>query len=130
MGEATFKFMQGDQTAAQRAFDDLFQRFPTARNAHFHYGNLLSAFGPDAAALQFNKELEITPDNTNALIMLAWSLLMQHRSHEALPSAKHIQQEDPERATSQLILGRALLLPCRWRTRNHDRRYGHYSEQS
>jgi len=109
VGEATFKFMEGDQTAAQQAFDDLFQRFPTARNAHFHYGNLLSAFGPEAAAPQYKKELEIAPDNTSALVMLAWSLLMQHRSDEALPYAKRIAQEDPERAASQLVLGRALL---------------------
>jgi tetratricopeptide (TPR) repeat protein len=109
VGEATFKFMQGDQTAAQQAFNDLFQRFPTARNAHFHYGNLLLAFGPDAAAPQFKKELEVAPDNVNALIMLAWSVLMQHRPDQALPYAKRIAQEDPERAASQLILGRALL---------------------
>ncbi len=109
VGEATFKFMQGDQTAAQQAFDGLFQRFPAARNAHFHYGNLLLAFGPGAAAPQFKKELEIAPDNTNALIMLAWSLLMQHRPDEALPYAKRIAQADPEGAASQLILGRALL---------------------
>jgi tetratricopeptide (TPR) repeat protein len=109
VGEATFKFTQGDETAAQQAFNDLFQRFPTARNAHFHYGNLLLAFGPDAAAPQFKKELEVAPDNANALIMLAWSLLMQHRPDEALPYAKRIAQEDPERAASQLILGRAML---------------------
>jgi tetratricopeptide (TPR) repeat protein len=109
VGEATFKFMKGDQTAAQQAFDDLFQRFPAAQNAHFHYGNLLLAFSPDAAAPQFKKELEVAPDNANALIMLAWSLLMQHRSDEALPYAKRIAQADPERAASQLILGRATL---------------------
>jgi tetratricopeptide (TPR) repeat protein len=109
VGEATFKFMQGDQTAAQQAFNDLFQRFPSAQNAHFHYGNLLLAFGPDAAAPQFKKELEVAPENTSALIMLAWSLLMQHRPDEALPYAKRIAQEEPERAASQLILGRALL---------------------
>jgi tetratricopeptide (TPR) repeat protein len=109
VGEATFKFMQGDQAAAQQAFNDLFQHFPSAQNAHFHYGNLLLAFGPDAAAPQFKKELEIAPDNANVLIMLSWSLLMQHRPHEALPYAKRIAQEDPERAASQLILGRALL---------------------
>jgi len=109
VGEATFKFMQGDQTAAQQAFNDLFQRFPATRNAHFHYGDLLLAFGPDAAAPQFKKELEVAPDNTSALIMLAWSLLLQHRPDEALPYAKRIAQEEPERAASQLILGRALL---------------------
>jgi hypothetical protein len=57
VGEATFKFMQGDHTAAQQAFNDLFQRFPTAQNTHLHYGNLLLAFDPDAAAPQFKKAL-------------------------------------------------------------------------
>jgi tetratricopeptide (TPR) repeat protein len=109
VGEATFKFMEGDQNAAQQAFNDLFQRFPTAHNAHFHYGTLLLAFGPDAAAPQFKRELEVAPDNVNALIMLAWSLLMERRADEALPYARRIAQEEPERAASQLILGRALL---------------------
>ena len=109
VGDATYKFMEGDQKAAQQAFNDLFERFPTAQNAHSHYGNLLLAFGPDAAAPQFTKELEVAPDNTDALIMFAWSLLMQNRPDEALPYARRIAQEEPERAVSQLILGRALL---------------------
>ena len=109
VGDATFKFMEGDQKAAQQAFNDLFQRFPTARNAHFHYGDLLLAFGPDAAAPQFRKELEVGPDNTNALIMLAWSLEMQNRSEEALPYARRIAEKEPERAVTHLILGRALV---------------------
>jgi tetratricopeptide (TPR) repeat protein len=109
VGDAAFKFMEGDQKAAQQAFNDLFQRFPTARNAHLFYGNLLLTFGPEVAAPQFKKELEIAPDNTNALTMLAWSLLMQNRPDEALPYARRIEQEKPELAQSQLMLGRALL---------------------
>jgi tetratricopeptide (TPR) repeat protein len=108
-GNATFQFMAGDIEAAQTAFNDLFQRFPTAPNAHFLYGNLLYAFGPDAAVPQFKKELEIAPDNANARTMLAWSLLMQNRADEALPYAKRIAEEAPERPASQLTLGRALL---------------------
>ena len=109
VGNATFQFMAGDMEAAQTAFNDLFQRFPTAPNAHFLYGNLLYAFGPDAAVPQFKKELEVAPDNANARTMLAWSLLMQNRADEALPYAKRIAEEAPERPTSQLTLGRALL---------------------
>jgi tetratricopeptide (TPR) repeat protein len=108
-GDATFKFMAGDTPAAQTAFNDLFQRFPTAPNTHFLYGNLLYAFGPDAAVPQFKKELEIAPDNANVRTMLAWSLLMQNRADEALPHAKRIADEAPERPSSQLTLGRALL---------------------
>lgn len=109
VGGATFKFMAGDTQGAQTAFNDLFQRFPTAPNVHFLYGNLLYAFGPDAAAPQFKKELEIAPDNTNARTMLAWALLMQNRADEALPYAKRTAEELPNLPGSQLTLGRALL---------------------
>ena len=109
VGDATFKFMQGDQKAAQQAFSVLFQNFPATRNTHFLYGNLLLAFGPDAAVPQFKKELEIAPDNTTALSMLAWSLLMQRQPDEALPYARRLAKAEPERAASQLILGRSLL---------------------
>jgi tetratricopeptide (TPR) repeat protein len=108
VGDATYKFMAGDQKASQQAFGDLFERFPKARNAHYHYGNLLSAFGPEAAAPQFKKELEIAPDNDEALIALAWALLMQNRAGEALPYAKRIAAEKPELGAAQLLLGRAL----------------------
>ena len=109
VGGATFKFMAGDTQGAQTAFDQLFQRFPTAPNVHFLYGNLLYAFGPDAAAPQFKKELEVAPDNTNARTMLAWALLMQNRADEALPYAKRTAKELPNLPASQLALGRALL---------------------
>lgn len=108
-GEATFQFKHGDDAAAEDAFKDLFQRYPTARNAHFLYGYLLLPSTPEAAIPQFEKELEIAPDNTNATIMLAWSLLLENRPDEALPYAKRIAQIQPERAGTQLILGRALL---------------------
>lgn len=107
-GNATYRFMAGDQKGAQEAFNELFQRFPNARNAHYSYGNLLSAFGPEASAPQFKKELEVAPDNQEALISLAWSLLMQNRGEEALPYAKRALQEKPELGASHLLFGRAL----------------------
>ncbi|GAC1638296.1 MAG: hypothetical protein NVS9B14_18740 [Candidatus Acidiferrum sp.] len=107
-GDATYKFMAGDQRAAQEGFNALFQRFPNARNAHYSYGNLLSAFGPEAAAPQFQKELEVAPDNQEALISLAWALLMQNRAEEAVPYAKRALQEKPELGASHLLFGRAL----------------------
>lgn len=108
-GDATFQFMAGDQKAAADAFNNLFGRFPTAQNVHLLYGNLLLAFGPEAAVPQFKKELDVAPDSVNALTMFAWSLVMEHKPDEALPYARRIAREEPERAASQLILGRALL---------------------
>lgn len=109
VGDATFKFMQGDEQAAQSAFDDVFQRFPAAPNVHFLYGNLLYAIGPDAAAAQYKQELDVAPNSLNALTMVTWSLLMSNQAHEALPYAKKLAEEQPEQATAQLSLGRALL---------------------
>ena len=108
-GQATYKFMQGDESGARQAFTDLFQRFPDVKNEHYLYGGLLLAFGPDSAAPQFKKELEVAQDNQDALTMLAWSLLMDGRSDEALPYAKRLAQAQPELAPAQLILGRALV---------------------
>jgi tetratricopeptide (TPR) repeat protein len=108
-GEATYKFMQGDESAARQAFDNLFQRFPNVKNEHYLYGDLLLAFGPDSAAPQFKKELEVAPDNQDALTMLAWSLLMDGRADAALPYAKRLAQAEPEVAATHLILGRALV---------------------
>ena len=107
-GDATYKFMAGEQKAAQQAFEDLFARFPKTRNAHYHYGNLLSAFSPEAAAPEFKKELEVAPDNREAMIALSWALLMQNRGEEALPYAKRIAAEKPELGAAQLLVGRAL----------------------
>lgn len=109
VGEATFQFMAGNQQESQREFENVFQQFPKARNAHFHYGNLLMAYGPEAASREFQRELEVAPDNTDARLMYAWTLLLQNRAEEALPYAKQIVQEKPELAASQLLIGRALV---------------------
>ena len=107
-GDAAYNFMKGDQSAARDAFNAFFQRYPAVPNAHMSYATLLTSFGPDAAMPQFMKELEVAPDNSTALIMLAWSLVMQDHSDEALPYAKRAVDKDPEQAAAQLVLGRAL----------------------
>src|ERR1700722_14998535 len=58
-GHATFLFVSGDQTASQGEFQELFQRFPTAVNAHYLYGSLLYPAAPDQAISEFRRELEI-----------------------------------------------------------------------
>lgn len=107
-GDAAYKFMKGDQNAARDAFNQFFQRYPTVPNVHMSYGTLLTSFGPDAATPQFKAELQVSPDSSDALIMLAWSLLMQNRSDEALHYAKRAVDKEPEQAAAQLVLGRAL----------------------
>ena len=108
-GNAAFEFMGGDETGAQKSFDELFKQFPTAPNLHYLYGYLIYSSDPDAALPQFKKELEVVPNNLSALIMLSWSLLMRNRPGEALPFAQQAAEQKPDLAAAQLVLGRSLL---------------------
>lgn len=108
-GDAAYRFLAGDQSSADHAFQDFFQRFPQAPNAHFLYGYLLFATDPDAALAEFEDELKIAPSNPDASVMTAWALLMRNAAGEALPYAQKAAEQKPSLASAQLVLGRSLL---------------------
>jgi tetratricopeptide (TPR) repeat protein len=108
-GNAAFQFMSGNQKAAQEAFQDLFQRFPTTANAHYLYGYLLFPTDPDQAISEFRGELEVSPSNAAAQLMVAWDSLMRNNYPEALAYSKKALAEDPSLAVGQLVLGRAMV---------------------
>jgi tetratricopeptide (TPR) repeat protein len=107
-GKAVFDFMRHDLDMARLEFQQLFARFPAVPNAHYLYGYLLYAGDPDAAVVEFEKELEVTPSNAVAEVMLAWIPLMKNDGATALPYARKAVGEDPALASAQLVLGRAL----------------------
>jgi tetratricopeptide (TPR) repeat protein len=106
-GNATFQFMSGQDHDAG-VFNALFQHFPTAANVHYLYGTLLYATDPDSAIEQFQKELEVSPENQAAQVMLPWALLMRNKPADALPGARMAAEKHPQLAAAQLVLGRAL----------------------
>ena len=108
VGKAAFDFMRHDLNAAQAEFHQLFERVPAVPNAHCLYGYLLYATDPDAAVLEFKKELEVSPSNAVAEVMLAWIPLTQSDGVTALPHARKAVAEDPALPSAQLVLGRAL----------------------
>jgi tetratricopeptide (TPR) repeat protein len=108
-GSAAYKFMAGDESSSERAFEDLFQRFPTAPNAHFLYGYLLFATDPYEALTEFQQELKIVPSNANADVMASWALLLQNRTAEALPYAEQAVAAEPKLPSAQLVLGKSLI---------------------
>jgi tetratricopeptide (TPR) repeat protein len=108
-GHATYLFMSGDEAGAQGEFHGLFQRFPTAENAHYLYGFLLLRNDPDQAMAEFRGELEIAPSNAAAQLMLAWNSLMRNDFQTALASAEKAMAEEPTSPKAQLVLGRALV---------------------
>jgi tetratricopeptide (TPR) repeat protein len=108
-GNAALRFMAEGDEKAQPAFQELFQRFPTAANAHYLYGYLLFATDPDQGVAEFKRELEIAPSNGAANAMLAWAFLLQNDPAQALPYAQKSAAEEPMLSLAQLVLGRALV---------------------
>jgi tetratricopeptide (TPR) repeat protein len=108
-GKATFLFLSGDETAARREFQELFQRFPTAANAHYLYGSLLFPTDPDQASIEFRRELEIAPSNAAAQLMLAWDSLLRNDFSTALVYAEKAESKEPALPTARIVLGRALV---------------------
>ncbi len=108
-GTAAFTFMAGDEQKAQQQFQDLFQRFPTAVNAHYLYGYLLFANDPDVAIVEFKRELDINPASAVTHVMMAWNFLLRNDAPDALPYAQKAAAEAPGSPSAQLVLGRSLI---------------------
>jgi tetratricopeptide (TPR) repeat protein len=109
VGKAAADVMGGDLTASKQAFDDIFRRFPETPNIHYLYGYLLFVVDPNAAIVQFRKELEVSSSSAIAQSMLAWALGMQGDYAAALPYAEKSVVEDPSLPMAQLVLGRDLV---------------------
>jgi tetratricopeptide (TPR) repeat protein len=108
-GAAGYQFMSGDTKGGHQAFANLFQKFPAAQNAHYFYAYLLFPKDPDSALAEFQNELQVAPENLDALIMTAWVLLMEDRASEALPFSQRAVHQNANSATAQLVLGRSLM---------------------
>jgi tetratricopeptide (TPR) repeat protein len=108
-GMAAFSQMAGDPVGAQRNFQTLLERFPTAHHVHYLYACSLLAANPGLAIQEFQRELEITPASGGALTMLAWSLLNRGDSAGALPYAEKAAKNEPAYPLAQYVLGRSLV---------------------
>ena len=101
---AAFLFMAGDRkSATSREFEDLFQRFPTAANAHYLYGYLLFPMDADEAFAQFRRELEVAPTNAPAR-RCGVGFADSERLCEALTYSEKAVAEDPTLPVPQLVL--------------------------
>jgi len=108
-GNAAYQYMARQESEARASFQKLFREFPAASNAHLLYGYLLFEQHPEEAIGEFKRELEVTPSNAGANVMLAWACLMQNDPSAALPYAKRAEQEQPLLPVAQLVLGRSLV---------------------
>jgi tetratricopeptide (TPR) repeat protein len=107
-GDATLRFIKGDQEGARTAFESFFERFPTTPNAHYLYGMLMLVADQDETVTQCKLELTVAPDNVPVMSFLAWVLLLEGHPAQALPYAQKAVAAAPVFANAQMVLGRSL----------------------
>ncbi|WP_348266284.1 tetratricopeptide repeat protein [Edaphobacter sp. DSM 109919] len=108
-GTAAYSMMAGDDKGGAQEFQDLFQRFPKAVNAHYLYGYLLFQTDQEHALAEFKQELAIDPSNTLANVMVAWTYMLQNKFSEGLSYARKSEAQEPNLTMAQLVLGRSLV---------------------
>jgi tetratricopeptide (TPR) repeat protein len=107
-GESGYAFMEADSDDSAQMFSQLFARYPTTANLHMFYGYLLYPHDPDLAVEEFQREVAISPNNTPARAILAFTLMLQGRYSDAVPQAERALTEAPGMEIAELALGRSL----------------------
>lgn len=108
-GRAAYPMLADDSVESSSRFQALFAQYPSTRNLHYFYGFLLFPHAPEMAAVEFERELAIVPDNTTAQAMLAFSLMITARYAEARTEAEQVLAAAPDMEMAQIALGRALI---------------------
>ena len=109
VGEAYCAHLARRADEARRLFADLVERFPSDRYLHYGYGMALAQAGDAASLAQFEREIELFPDDLLARVELAFGLLTRGRAPEALPPAERAVALAPRLFAAHLALGRALV---------------------
>lgn len=107
-GAAAYSLMAGDDEAKE-AFQQLFQHYPKAVNAHYLYGYLLFSTDQNGAIVAFKQELAIDPSNAATNAMMAWAYILESKFAEGLPYAQKAEIEEPNLPLARLVLGRLLV---------------------
>jgi protein O-GlcNAc transferase len=98
---------RGDE--AERLFVELIARSPQQRYLHYGYGLSLAQQGNAESLVQFQREIELFPDDLLARVELAFGLVARGRALEALAPAEKAVALAPRLFVTRLALGRALV---------------------
>lgn len=100
----------GDYIRASQCYQKAAAQDPTLRRAHFFAGlALLHAERPAEAAAQFQSELDLSPDDSEAKYNLGYSCLLQAQTEKALAIFESVLKSDPKNSNAHYQLGKILL---------------------
>ncbi len=108
-GEAYCAHLARRGDDAQRRFEQLLARRPRERYLHYGYGLSLAQQGKVEALAQFEREIELFPDDVLARVELALGLVTRGRAPEALAPARKAVDLAPRLFVTRYALGRALV---------------------
>jgi tetratricopeptide (TPR) repeat protein len=108
-GRAAFFQAARLPTAAQKAYEELVNRYPELPNVHYAYGVFLVGEQPDAAIAEFKTELEVSPRHPWAKLQLAFEYLRRSDWEAARPWAEQAVAEAPGLFVAHRALGQVLL---------------------
>lgn len=108
-GMAAVYSAQSESRLSDAYAERLLSHYGQEPNVHYFRGILLRFQGnEDAAAEEFQKELEISPRHALALTEWAASRLEAGQNSEALALARRALEIDPQSARAHYVLGRAM----------------------
>ncbi len=91
------------------AFEELVSRYPGAANVHYAYGTFLLREDPDAALREFQRALELAPDDFRAMTHIALEQVRRGQAEDGLAVARQAVAAAPSFPVARLALGRVLL---------------------
>lgn len=108
-GEALQDTLTHDKDSAARIFEELVASYPNRPNVHNARGAFLVDSDPGEAIKEFERELEISPSDSNALFRLATLYLKQGNFDKTATYARQILKSNPTAVAAHRLLGEALL---------------------
>ena len=108
-GEALQDTLTRNKESAARIFEDLVASYPNRPNVHNARGAFLVDSDPGEAIKEFERELEISPSDSNALFRLTTLYLKQGNSDKAVTYARRMLKSNPTAGAAHRLLGEALL---------------------
>ena len=109
-GQAALFCARQDYPRSDQYAQRLATRYGGEANVHYVLGTLLGFQRrfPEAA-LEYTKELQISPEHVPAMVELALAQLENSKPEEALPVAERAVAREPKNARAHLAYGKALL---------------------
>jgi tetratricopeptide (TPR) repeat protein len=95
--------------AATGAFEQLVARYPDLSNVHYAFGSFLLGEEPDRGVQELQKELQVTPNHSIAMLALAFEYIKRSDYPTAKTWAEKAVAADPTDFAARKALGQVLL---------------------